>query len=130
MRNYFSNTIKEMVSFQDHSAKEKALNTLSSMSSAQIVSMSALHTKAINAQLGGVYGPASSVWSSFSPHSAAALNNPLGSPDLDVKPFNPSAFPQRPPVSLAGYPTLSSPLSAHGLGPAWEGRTVCTPKIR
>lgn len=127
---------------QDQSAKEKALNSLSNMSSAQIVSMSALHTKAMNAAsvgLGGMYGPMSTMWNTaaaagFSPQSAAAaLNNQLSQNDIDVKPFNPLAFPlvQRPPVSLAGYPTVSLPLSAHGLvGPAWEGRTICTPKIR
>ena len=37
-----------MVSFQDQAARDKALQTMASMSSAQIVSASVLHNKAVS----------------------------------------------------------------------------------
>ncbi|XP_003374257.1 transcriptional enhancer factor TEF-5 [Trichinella spiralis] len=137
----------------EHGAKEKALNNLSNMSSAQIVSMSPMHSKITAAGLTGLYGAAPSFWQpGFSPPPSTTLANPLvsgASPGdvADVKPFspmNPTAAAaaaaaaavnytfQRPtPVSLAGYSPGSLSLTAqHALTPVWEGRTVCSPRIR
>ncbi|KRY30807.1 Transcriptional enhancer factor TEF-1 [Trichinella spiralis] len=138
---------------KEHGAKEKALNNLSNMSSAQIVSMSPMHSKITAAGLTGLYGAAPSFWQpGFSPPPSTTLANPLvsgASPGdvADVKPFspmNPTAAAaaaaaaavnytfQRPtPVSLAGYSPGSLSLTAqHALTPVWEGRTVCSPRIR
>ncbi|OUC48108.1 TEA domain protein [Trichinella nativa] len=123
------------------------------MSSAQIVSMSPMHSKITAAGLTGLYGAAPSFWQpGFSPPPSTTLANPLvsgASPGdvADVKPFspmNPTAAAaaaaaaavnytfQRPtPVSLAGYSPGSLSLTAqHALTPVWEGRTVCSPRIR
>ncbi|KRZ42821.1 Transcriptional enhancer factor TEF-1 [Trichinella pseudospiralis] len=138
---------------KEHGAKEKALNNLSNMSSAQIVSMSPMHSKITAAGLTGLYGAAPSFWQpGFSPPPSTTLANPLGnvaSPGdvADVKPFSPMnptaaaaaaaaaavnySFQRPTAVSLAGYSPGSLSLTAqHALTPVWEGRTVCSPRIR
>lgn len=100
---------------KDQNAKEKALNSLNAMSSAQIVSISnAIHNKTVMPpSLPGLYGP-TPFWQpghGFSPPpnpaAAAALM------EIDMKP----AFGYRSPYAPAAPPP-------------WEGRTICTPKIR
>ncbi|KRZ08509.1 Transcriptional enhancer factor TEF-1 [Trichinella zimbabwensis] len=138
---------------KEHGAKEKALNNLSNMSSAQIVSMSPMHSKITAAGLTGLYGAAPSFWQpGFSPPPSTTLANPLGSVAspgdvADVKPFSPMnptaaaaaaaaaavnySFQRPTAVSLAGYSPGSLSLTAqHALTPVWEGRTVCSPRIR
>uniref|UniRef100_A0A5S6Q8M3 TEA domain-containing protein n=1 Tax=Trichuris muris TaxID=70415 RepID=A0A5S6Q8M3_TRIMR len=134
---------------KDHGAKEKALSSLNSMSSAQIVSMSAMHSKMTAAGLTGLYGGAPPFWQpGFPPSPPSSLAAPLAnvtSPAdvVDMKPFSPLntaaaavaavnyGFQRPPAVSLAGYAPASLSLAAHHvLTPAWEGRTVSGSKIR
>uniref|UniRef100_A0A3Q2W967 TEA domain family member 1a n=2 Tax=Haplochromini TaxID=319058 RepID=A0A3Q2W967_HAPBU len=96
---------------KDQNAKEKALQSISSMSSAQIVSATAIHSKL----LPGI------VRASF-PANAQVI--------LAIKPFSQQAYS----VQTAGTTTISGyePPSAAQTHrePAWQGRSIGTTKLR
>ncbi|XP_073990508.1 TEA domain transcription factor 1 homolog scalloped isoform X2 [Rhodnius prolixus] len=105
----------------DQAAKEKALQTMSSMSSAQIVSATAIHSKAG----GGLASLALGTQVSYPP--------PFWQPGLqpgtsqDVKPFSGAG-------TYSGKPSgvVSSATSELGVPPPppWEGRAIATHKLR
>lgn len=98
---------------QDQAARDKALQQMASMSSAQIVSASAIHNKAMGHGLSGLPpGPRSS-------YPGAPIWQP-GLGQADVKPFS------------GGYGfdgKLSSGVPGE-MGPAWQGRSIAGPKLR
>jgi len=96
----------------DQATKEKALQTMSSMSSAQIVSATTLHQKGGLGLGGGAYPPAlSQFW-----------NGGLQpGPSHDVKPFSGGHF--------MGEDSKGAVLGQGGL-PPWEGRSIATSRLR
>ncbi|XP_064627418.1 transcriptional enhancer factor TEF-1-like isoform X2 [Lineus longissimus] len=105
---------------KDQSSKDKALQSMSSMSSAQIVSASAIHNKAQ-----GLASLTPGVMRPLGPHYGAAPPSfwqpgipPQGT---DVKPYGPGyGMEAKPPSSLT---EMSST-------PAWQGRSIAGPKLR
>lgn len=105
---------------QDQAAKEKALQSMSSMSSAQIVSATAMHNKAAAAGLAGLGLPT----------PASYTGGPFWQPVLtqagtsqDVKPF----------AAQSPYGKNSGSDLIGGGGPTsqpWEGRAIATEKLR
>lgn len=107
---------------QDQAAKEKALQSLTSLSSAQIVSASAIQNKAASlaSLVPSVTYPAAPFWQH-------GITQP--GPSEDVKPFvsQPYSMPPKPPVTAAvsGIDLLNSPSVT-----PWEGRGIATSKLR
>ncbi|KAL0272726.1 UNVERIFIED_CONTAM: hypothetical protein PYX00_005589 [Menopon gallinae] len=99
----------------DHAAKEKALQTMSSMSSAQIVSASALHGKAAL--------PVSYPGAFWQPGLQPGTSQ-------DVKPFAQPPYTTGKPAAAVG----GSELTPGGLQTPttlpWEGRAIATHKLR
>ncbi|XP_075532311.1 transcriptional enhancer factor TEF-1-like isoform X1 [Dermacentor variabilis] len=110
---------------KDTAAKEKALQSLTSLSSAQIVSATAMQNKA---GLASLVPPVSYTGAPF-------WQPPIGQPGTseDVKPFASQPYalqsPKVPPVSAgAGVDLLPPPHG--GMTPSWEGRSIATHKLR
>ncbi|XP_013794568.2 transcriptional enhancer factor TEF-1-like [Limulus polyphemus] len=105
---------------KDHASKEKALQSLTSLSSAQIVSASAIQNKALSLVGPPVSYPGAAFWPS-------AIGQPGTSED--VKPF------AAQPYGIATKPTISTGvvgtdmLTPNTLSP-WEGRSIATHKLR
>ncbi|XP_070542601.1 transcriptional enhancer factor TEF-1-like isoform X2 [Ptychodera flava] len=110
---------------KDQATKDKALQSMAAMSSAQIVSASAIHNKAASAGLPGIGLAATPL---RGPYPGAPLWNPtaLSQPGAsqDIKPF--SGAQPYPVGSSAGSDFTAGP----GAPPAWEGRSIGTPKLR
>lgn len=110
---------------KDTAAKEKALQSLTSLSSAQIVSATAMQNKA---GLASLVPPVS--------YTGAPFWQPtIGQPGTseDVKPFASQPYalqsPKAPPGSAgAGVDLLPPPHG--GMTPSWEGRSIATHKLR
>jgi len=103
-------------SFPDQSHKEKAIQQMQQMSSAQIVSASAMHKQSLlPVQPGSQVGGAGSVASYAGQFWQPALN----SPPEDVKPFQ-SGFPL----------TAAKTSSSSGSSSPWLGRSIATHKLR
>ncbi|XP_071542726.1 transcriptional enhancer factor TEF-1 isoform X5 [Panulirus ornatus] len=107
----------------DSATKEKALHTMSSMSSAQIVSATAMHSKA---SLGLPPPPA--------PYASAFWQGGLqAGTSQDVKPFAQSPFGMggetKPAVTSMGSLLQSTPAPSVTV-PPWEGRSIATQKLR
>ncbi|XP_019742333.1 transcriptional enhancer factor TEF-1 isoform X6 [Hippocampus comes] len=106
---------------KDQSVKDKALQSMASMSSAQIVSATAIHNKL---GLPGIPHPAfpgAGIWQGM-------ISSQPGS-SQDIKPFTQQAYPIQPAVTTAisSYePTAASAPTA----PAWQGRSIGTTKLR
>uniref|UniRef100_A0A8C2JRM4 TEA domain family member 1b n=1 Tax=Cyprinus carpio TaxID=7962 RepID=A0A8C2JRM4_CYPCA len=100
---------------KDQSVKDKALQSMASMSSAQIVSATAIHNKL---GLPGIPRPAFP--------GAAGVRPPSGT---HLSPFAQQAYPIQPAVTttISSYepPTAPAPTV-----PAWQGRSVGTSKLR
>uniref|UniRef100_A0A672ZVX7 TEA domain family member 1a n=1 Tax=Sphaeramia orbicularis TaxID=375764 RepID=A0A672ZVX7_9TELE len=92
---------------KDQNAKEKALQSISSMSSAQIVSATAIHSKL----LPGI------VRASF-PGNTQVTHT--------IKPFSQQAYS----VQTAGTTTISGESAQTHREPAWQGRSISTTKLR
>ncbi|XP_049821711.1 transcriptional enhancer factor TEF-1 isoform X3 [Aethina tumida] len=105
----------------DHAAKEKALQTMSSMSSAQIVSATAMHSKSAALNLGLPH---------HGPYAGAQFWQPGLQPGTsqDVKPFTQSAYPGGKPATAVSAGDVGSIQSAPP--PVWEGRAIATHKLR
>nr|CAD7263620.1 unnamed protein product [Timema shepardi] len=103
---------------QDHAAKEKALQTMSSMSSAQIVSATAIHSKAAVglASLGLASPSYPGFWQpGLQPGTSQ-----------DVKPFSQPPYSGKPATAVS-----SSDMSLQAPPPPpWEGRAIATHKLR
>uniref|UniRef100_T1JFC0 TEA domain-containing protein n=1 Tax=Strigamia maritima TaxID=126957 RepID=T1JFC0_STRMM len=107
---------------KDQAAKEKALHSMSSMSSAQIVSASAMHNKATAAGLASL-GIPTSVGYPGSPFWQPGLSQ--AGTSQDVKPFATQPPYTMPPKPTPNMDLISSPNSA-----PWEGRAIATHKLR
>ncbi|XP_047499370.1 transcriptional enhancer factor TEF-1-like [Penaeus chinensis] len=107
----------------DAATKEKALQTMSSMSSAQIVSASVMHNKASL----GLPPPPVSYASAFWQGGLQAGTS------QDVKPFAQSAFGMGSETKpgTGGMSGLLQPAAAPSVTvPPWEGRSIATQKLR
>ncbi|CAL4069668.1 unnamed protein product [Meganyctiphanes norvegica] len=111
----------------DSATKEKALQTMSSMSSAQIVSASVMHSKSA-ANLGGLPPPMS--------YGSAIGNFWQGGlqpgPSQDIKPFASGAFGMGGDSKVGGgLGGLLQPAATPNVPmPPWEGRSIATQKLR
>lgn len=121
--NYNSFIYLFIPTFQDPATKEKALQTMSTMSSAQIVS--AMHTK------GSIGLPPPPV--SY-PGAIGGFWQGAG-PSQDVKPFAQTAFAGMSSETKPSPGSMGSLLQAAQPHPGvtgnpWEGRSIATPKLR
>ncbi|XP_038558149.1 transcriptional enhancer factor TEF-1 isoform X7 [Micropterus salmoides] len=112
---------KLKVTSMDQAVKDKALQSMASMSSAQIVSATAIHNKL---GLPGIPRPAfpgAGLWQGM-----ISAGQPGSS--QDIKPFTQQAYPIQPTVTaISSYePTAPSAPTA----PAWQGRSIGTSKLR
>uniref|UniRef100_H3B9V5 Transcriptional enhancer factor TEF-5 n=1 Tax=Latimeria chalumnae TaxID=7897 RepID=H3B9V5_LATCH len=109
----------------DQVSKDKALQSMASMSSAQIVSASVLQNK-LNIQPlpQTVFPAASRFWTSPLPGQPG--------PSQDIKPFAQPAYPIQPPVPppLASYESLAPLPSPATTVPVWQDRTIASTKLR
>ncbi|KAB1261179.1 Transcriptional enhancer factor TEF-5 [Camelus dromedarius] len=123
----------------DQVSKDKALQSMASMSSAQIVSASVLQNKfsppsplpqAVFSTSSRVQGS----WELVLGSGAAPLSwdsslDPLKS---DVKPFAQPAYPVQPPLppTLSSYEPLAPLPSAAASVPVWQDRTIASSRLR
>ncbi|XP_076147625.1 transcriptional enhancer factor TEF-1-like isoform X1 [Alosa pseudoharengus] len=113
---------KLKVTSMDQAVKDKALQSMASMSSAQIVSATAIHNKL---GLPGIPRPAfpaaAGLWQGMISAGQAGSSQ-------DIKPFAQQAYPIQPAVTTAisSYEPATAPPSA----PAWQGRSIGTTKLR
>nr|XP_005988488.1 PREDICTED: transcriptional enhancer factor TEF-5 isoform X5 [Latimeria chalumnae] len=110
----------------DQVSKDKALQSMASMSSAQIVSASVLQNK-LNIQPlpQTVFPAASRFWTSPLPGQPG--------PSQDIKPFAQPAYPIQPPVPpplAIGYESLAPLPSPATTVPVWQDRTIASTKLR
>ncbi|XP_075470190.1 transcriptional enhancer factor TEF-5 isoform X3 [Ascaphus truei] len=109
----------------DQLSKDKALQSMASLSSAQIVSASVLQNKLSAAP------PPQAVFPSASRFWGGALPGQAG-PSQDIKPFAQPAYPIQPQIQppLASYEQLSPlPPSASAV-PVWQDRTIASSRLR
>ncbi|XP_062868601.1 transcriptional enhancer factor TEF-1 isoform X3 [Trichomycterus rosablanca] len=114
---------KLKVTSMDQTVKDKALQSMASMSSAQIVSATAIHNKL---GLPGIPRPAfpgaAGLWQGM-----ISTGQPGSS--QDIKPFVQQAYPIQPTVTTAISSYESSAPPAPTV-PAWQGRSIGTTKLR
>ncbi|KAL6113079.1 tead1 [Pungitius sinensis] len=110
---------KLKVTSMDQAVKDKALQSMASMSSAQIVSATAIHNKL---GLPGIPRPAfpgAGLWQGM-----ISAGQPGSS--QDIKPFTQQAYPIQPVTSaISSYEPTAAPTA-----PAWQGRSIGTSKLR
>ncbi|XP_046712760.1 transcriptional enhancer factor TEF-1 isoform X5 [Silurus meridionalis] len=111
------------VTSMDQTVKDKALQSMASMSSAQIVSATAIHNKL---GLPGIPRPAFPGAAGFW-QGMISTGQPGSS--QDIKPFAPQAYPIQPTVTTAisSYESTAAPAPTV---PAWQGRSIGTSKLR
>ncbi|NXF57242.1 TEAD3 factor, partial [Ciccaba nigrolineata] len=111
---------------QDQVSKDKALQSMASMSSAQIVSASVLQNKLSPPPPlpQAVFSAAPRFWSGPIPGQPG--------PSQDIKPFAQPAYPIQPPMppSLASYEPLAPLPPAASAVPVWQDRTIASAKLR
>lgn len=110
------------VTSMDQAVKDKALQSMASMSSAQIVSATAIHNKL---GLPGIPRPAfpgAGLWQGMISSSQPGSSQ-------DIKPFTQQAYPIQPAVTTAisSYEPTAAPTPT---APAWQGRSIGTSKLR
>uniref|UniRef100_A0AAR5PXW0 TEA domain-containing protein n=2 Tax=Dendroctonus ponderosae TaxID=77166 RepID=A0AAR5PXW0_DENPD len=106
----------------DHAVKEKTLQTMSGMSSAQIVSATSMHSKSAPGLPLGLNGHAMGF-----PGAAQFWQPGLQpGPSQDVKPFAQGAYTGKPATAVSAGDV--GPLQA--APPVWEGRAIATHKLR
>ncbi|XP_061577161.1 transcriptional enhancer factor TEF-1a [Cololabis saira] len=109
---------------KDQNAKEKALQSISSMSSAQIVSATAIHSKLLPGIVRASFPGNAQLWQGMIPGGQSS------STTEDIKPFSQQAYS----VQTAGTTTISAyepPAAAQThREPAWHGRSIGTTKLR
>uniref|UniRef100_A0A8C6MSJ0 TEA domain family member 3 n=1 Tax=Mus spicilegus TaxID=10103 RepID=A0A8C6MSJ0_MUSSI len=116
----------------DQVSKDKALQSMASMSSAQIVSASVLQNKFSppSPLPQAVFSSSSRFWS-----SPPLLGQQPG-PSQDIKPFAQPAYPIQPPLppALNSYESLAplppAAASATASAPAWQDRTIASSRLR
>ncbi|XP_058288225.1 transcriptional enhancer factor TEF-5 [Hylobates moloch] len=116
------------VGIKDQVSKDKALQSMASMSSAQIVSASVLQNKFSppSPLPQAVFSTSSRFWS-----SPPLLGQQPG-PSQDIKPFAQPAYPIQPPLppSLSSYEPLAPLPSAAASVPVWQDRTIASSRLR
>nr|XP_023029037.1 transcriptional enhancer factor TEF-1 [Leptinotarsa decemlineata] len=106
----------------DHVAKEKALQTMSSMSSAQIVSATtAIHSKSAGLNIGLSHNPVTYPGAFWQPGLQPGTSQ-------DVKPFAQAAYPAGKPATAVSAGDVGALQTAPP--PVWEGRAIATHKLR
>uniref|UniRef100_A0A3Q2D898 TEA domain family member 1a n=1 Tax=Cyprinodon variegatus TaxID=28743 RepID=A0A3Q2D898_CYPVA len=109
---------------KDQNAKEKALQSISSMSSAQIVSATAIHSKLLPGIVRASFPGNAQLWQGMIPGGQSS------STTEDIKPFSQQAYP----VQTAGTTAIAAyePAAAAQTHrePAWQGRSIGTTKLR
>ncbi|XP_028447512.1 transcriptional enhancer factor TEF-1 isoform X5 [Sander lucioperca] len=112
---------KLKVTSMDQAVKDKALQSMASMSSAQIVSATAIHNKL---GLPGIPRPAfpgAGLWQGM-----ISAGQPGSS--QDIKPFTQQAYPIQPvTTAISSYEPTAAPAPT---APAWQGRSIGTSKLR
>ncbi|XP_022437409.1 transcriptional enhancer factor TEF-5 isoform X1 [Monodon monoceros] len=112
----------------DQVSKDKALQSMASMSSAQIVSASVLQNKFSppSPLPQAVFSTSSRFWS-----SPPLLGQQPG-PSQDIKPFAQPAYPVQPPLPppLSSYEPLAPLPSAAASVPVWQDRTIASSRLR
>ncbi|XP_019473201.1 transcriptional enhancer factor TEF-3 isoform X8 [Meleagris gallopavo] len=106
---------------KDQTAKDKAMQSMATMSSAQIISATPFHSKmALPGLPRSAYPAVSGFWQGALPSQAGSLQ--------DVKPFSQQPYVLQPSLPLPGFdsPTGLPPSSS---GPAWQGRRVASSKL-
>ncbi|XP_066479440.1 transcriptional enhancer factor TEF-5 isoform X4 [Tiliqua scincoides] len=110
----------------DQVSKDKALQSMASMSSAQIVSASVLQNKLSPPPPlpQAVFSAPTRFWSGPIPGQSG--------PSQDIKPFAQPAYPIQPPMppSLASYEPLAPLPPAASAVPVWQDRTIASTKLR
>ncbi|KAK1799370.1 hypothetical protein P4O66_006713 [Electrophorus voltai] len=108
---------------KDQTVKDKALQSMASMSSAQIVSATAIHNKL---GLPGIPRPAFPGAAGF---WQGMISTGQAGSSQDIKPFAQQAYPIQPAVTTAisSYESAAAPAPTV---PAWQGRSVGTTKLR
>ncbi|TSS60404.1 Transcriptional enhancer factor TEF-1 [Bagarius yarrelli] len=110
---------------KDQSVKDKALQSMAGMSSAQIVSATAIHSKLGLAGLPQPNFPAApAFWQLSTGHPGSSQ---------DIKPFTQQAFPIQAATALSGtrqHPGYEPPQAPAATSPAWQGRSIGTSKLR
>ncbi|CAN9498661.1 unnamed protein product [Ophioblennius macclurei] len=101
---------------KDQSAKDKALQSISTMSSAQIVSASSIHSKLLPGIVRASFPANTQLWQGVIPGGQSS------SATEDIKPFSQQNFS----VQTAGT-TVTAQTHRE---PAWQGRSIGTSKLR
>ncbi|XP_009463938.1 PREDICTED: transcriptional enhancer factor TEF-5 isoform X5 [Nipponia nippon] len=109
---------------KDQVSKDKALQSMASMSSAQIVSASVLQNKLSPPPPlpQAVFSAAPRFWSGPIPGQPG--------PSQDIKPFAQPAYPIQPPMPSPGYEPLAPLPPAASAVPVWQDRTIASTKLR
>ncbi|XDV53515.1 hypothetical protein PO909_021994, partial [Leuciscus waleckii] len=109
------------VKLKDQAAKDKAMHSMSSMSSAQIISASAFQNKMCLSR--PAYPTAAGFWH-------GALAGQTAGPE-DIKPFSQQNFIMQStgPPSITGYESATG-LSISSNAPPWQGRSIAGSKLR
>ncbi|XP_033913800.1 transcriptional enhancer factor TEF-1 isoform X2 [Acipenser ruthenus] len=108
---------------KDQTVKDKALQSMAAMSSAQIVSATAIHNKL---GLPGIPRPAFPGTPGFWP-GMISTGQPGSS--HDIKPFVQQAYPIQP-VGTTPVPGYESAVTPAPSVPDWQGRSIGTTKLR
>ncbi|XP_048473455.1 transcriptional enhancer factor TEF-1-like isoform X1 [Rhincodon typus] len=117
---------------KDQSAKDKALASMAAMSSAQIVSATAIQNKLGMSHMSRPF-PVTSGTPEFFQFWSGAVTSGEASSSQDVKPFIQQPFAVQPSVNhapLLGYDNTSVGLLPASCHAAWQGRCIGTTKIR
>ncbi|XP_051011617.1 transcriptional enhancer factor TEF-3 [Acomys russatus] len=107
---------------KDQAAKNKALQSMAAMSSAQIVSPTAFHSKMALTQSPG-YPAIPGFWQGALPGQPGTSH--------DVKPFSQNTYTVQPPLPLPGFESPAGPTPSPSAPPAppWQGRSVASSKL-
>ncbi|KAM9073041.1 transcriptional enhancer factor TEF-3, partial [Megaptera novaeangliae] len=107
---------------KDQAAKDKALQSMAAMSSAQIISATAFHSKMALTR-GPGYPAVSGFWQGALPGHAGTSH--------DVKPFSQQTYAVQPSLPLPGFESAAgaSPSPSAPPAPPWQGRSVASPKL-
>ncbi|NXN28449.1 TEAD3 factor, partial [Nycticryphes semicollaris] len=130
-----SREIQSKLKVRDQVSKDKALQSMASMSSAQIVSASVLQNKLSPPPPlpQAVFSAAPRVRTA--PHPPIGEHPGVGDTHTDphvIKPFAQPAYPIQPPMppSLASYEPLAPLPPAASAVPVWQDRTIASAKLR
>ncbi|XP_041445670.1 transcriptional enhancer factor TEF-1 isoform X1 [Xenopus laevis] len=114
---------KLKVTNMDQTSKDKALQHMAAMSSAQIVSATAIHNKL------GLPGIPRSAFPAAPGYWPGMIQTGQPGSSQDVKPFAQQVYPIQPSAAppIPGFEPAAPPPSSV---PAWQGRSIGTTKLR